>query len=304
MSCQIGSSYKVQSGDTLFDIAEQQLGSGERWKEIMKPNGTPFSEEEAEDLQTGQEICLPTGETPIDQSTTQAIPGVEFFPPGTLNQLNTLTGLDAQQIANILGMINGPEQSNSKWWQTADNKIIYGYAEDIDDGRGVTIGIYGATTGKNYNDADIIWENYGQDYSNLPTDEIIEKVNEIANDPKWWKAQWDAYISTYWQPTLKLLKSKNYSKALTIGVLIDTAMNAGMEDDNSKHWGVNHLFEEASSDTNDEQDFLNKFIDLRLQYPTKNSGDMKERIGAWQNLLRDNQWDLRVDLNKYVYIPE
>lgn len=304
MFCQIGSSYKIQAGDTLFDIAEQQLGSGERWKEIMKPNGTPFSEEEAEDLQTGQEICLSTGETQIDQSTTQAIPGVEFFPPGTLNHLNTLTGLDAQQITNILSMINGPEQSNSKWWQTADNKIIYGYAEDIDDGRGVTIGIYGATTGKNYNDADIIWENYGQDYSNLPTDEIIEKVNEIANDPKWWKAQWDAYISTYWQPTLKLLKSKNYSKALTIGVLIDTAMNAGMEDDNSKHWGVNHLFEEASSDTNDEQDFLNKFIDLRLQYPTKNSGDMKERIDAWQNLLRDNQWDLRVDLNKYVYIPE
>jgi nucleoid-associated protein YgaU len=61
MSCQIGSSYKIQSGDTLFDIAEQQLGSGERWKEIMKPNGTPFSEEEANNLQVDQEICLPNG---------------------------------------------------------------------------------------------------------------------------------------------------------------------------------------------------------------------------------------------------
>ncbi len=173
-------------------------------------------------------------------------------------------------------MINGPEQANSKWWQTVDEEIIYGYAEDIEDGRGVTIGIYGATTGKDYNDADIIWKNYGQDYSNLPVNEIIEKVHAIANDQKWWKAQWDAYISTYWQPTLKLLKSKNYMKALTIGVLIDTAMNAGMGDDDSEHWGVDHLFTEASDGTNNEEDFVERFMELRLQFPTKNSGDMEE----------------------------
>jgi chitosanase len=243
----------------------------------------------------------------INQSSkqVQTVPGLQYFPSGTLNQLNSLTGLDAQQITNILGMINGPEQSKSEWWLTEDDGIIYGYAENIDDGRGVTIGLYGATTGQGYSDADVIWENYGhKEYGKLPQKELIEKVHQIANDPKWWKAQWDAYISTYWIPTIKLLQSKGYTRALTIGAAMDTAMNAGMDDDNSQHWGVNHLFKEASADTRNQQDFLNKYLELRLKFPTRDSGDMKKRVGAWQKLLHDQQWEMRIDLNKYVYIPE
>jgi chitosanase len=241
----------------------------------------------------------------------QAIPGVEYFPSGTLNQLKTLTGLDAEQITNILGMINGPEQGTSKWWQTEDpDIIIYGYAERLDDGRGVTIGIYGATTDKDYNDAKVIWENYGHNYGNLDDDDdkdkinkIIEKVHEIANDKKWWKAQWDAYISTYWEPTMELIEPKGYTQALTIGALMDTAMNAGMDDDNSESWGVKHLVKKASAETEDEQDFLGKFLELRLKYPTERSGNMKKRVEAWQTLWGDEQWDMRVDLSEYVYIP-
>ncbi len=31
MSCTLGDSYIVKSGDTLFIIAQQQLGDGNRW---------------------------------------------------------------------------------------------------------------------------------------------------------------------------------------------------------------------------------------------------------------------------------
>lgn len=102
---------------------------------------------------------------------------------------------------------------------------------------------------------------------------------------------------------MALLKPKGYMKALTIGALMDTAMNAGMEDDDSQHWGVNHLVKQAIADTQNEQDFLGKFLELRLKHPTRDSGDMKKRIGAWQKLLHDKQWDMRIDLSKYVYIP-
>lgn len=61
MSCAIGSSYAIQPGDTLFNIAQQKLGDGNRWREIKKPDGSPFSEQEASNLQVGQEICLPGG---------------------------------------------------------------------------------------------------------------------------------------------------------------------------------------------------------------------------------------------------
>jgi hypothetical protein len=59
MACQSGRSYKIQSGDTLFLVAQQQLGDGDRWTEILKPDGTQFTEIDAENLQVGQEVCLP-----------------------------------------------------------------------------------------------------------------------------------------------------------------------------------------------------------------------------------------------------
>jgi hypothetical protein len=59
MTCTSGTSYIIKSGDTLEALAQQKLQHGSRWQEIKKPNGTPFTEEEARRLQVGQEVCLP-----------------------------------------------------------------------------------------------------------------------------------------------------------------------------------------------------------------------------------------------------
>jgi chitinase len=65
MSCTLGSSYTIKAGDTLYLIAQRELGNGDRWREIMNPNGSPFTEAESGNLQEGQEICLPqNGSTP------------------------------------------------------------------------------------------------------------------------------------------------------------------------------------------------------------------------------------------------
>ena len=61
MTCACGNSYIVRSGDTLYIIAERELGDGERWQEITKSNCTPFTEEEARMLQPDNEVCLPDG---------------------------------------------------------------------------------------------------------------------------------------------------------------------------------------------------------------------------------------------------
>ncbi len=65
MACKWGRSYIIRSGDTLYLLAQKQLGDGNRWTEILKPDGTPFTEEEAGRLQPGQEVCLP--KQPISQ---------------------------------------------------------------------------------------------------------------------------------------------------------------------------------------------------------------------------------------------
>ncbi len=52
--------YTIQQGDTLYLVAERELGNGNRWHEIMKtPTGGFFTEEEAKNLQPGQIVYLP-----------------------------------------------------------------------------------------------------------------------------------------------------------------------------------------------------------------------------------------------------
>jgi mannan endo-1,4-beta-mannosidase len=68
MACP-GQSYTVVAGDTLFLIAQRFLGNGALWVELTKPDGTTFTEAEAENLQIGQVVCIPgqsTGIKPFD----------------------------------------------------------------------------------------------------------------------------------------------------------------------------------------------------------------------------------------------
>lgn len=60
MSRQIGKPYTIKAGETLFIVAQRELNKGNRWCEIMKPNGSLFTQTEAYNVQEGQEIYLPT----------------------------------------------------------------------------------------------------------------------------------------------------------------------------------------------------------------------------------------------------
>lgn len=51
--------HTLKAGETLWGVAKQYLGSGKRWKELLKPEGTPFTKEEAKRLQVGQVIKIP-----------------------------------------------------------------------------------------------------------------------------------------------------------------------------------------------------------------------------------------------------
>jgi LysM repeat protein len=57
----------VHQGDTLWEIAKKKLGSGLRWHELQKADGSKFTEKEARKLQIGTPVYL---STPSRVSTT------------------------------------------------------------------------------------------------------------------------------------------------------------------------------------------------------------------------------------------
>ena len=58
MTCQCGRSYIVKQGDIVFDIAQRELGDGNRWREIMNPDCSKLANES---IFPGQELCMPDG---------------------------------------------------------------------------------------------------------------------------------------------------------------------------------------------------------------------------------------------------
>jgi LysM repeat protein len=52
--------YTIQPGNTLSGLAQQYLGSSSKWPEITHTNGQPFTEAEADNLEVGEVVVIPT----------------------------------------------------------------------------------------------------------------------------------------------------------------------------------------------------------------------------------------------------
>lgn len=62
----------IRRGDTLWEIAERQLGSGTRWGELRKADGSPFTERDARRLQPGTSVRLPDTQPRRTKTPTQS----------------------------------------------------------------------------------------------------------------------------------------------------------------------------------------------------------------------------------------
>ncbi len=62
----------IRQGDTLWKIAQDRLGSGDRWRELRKPDGSPFTEQEAGHLQVGKPVQVPNTQLLNTQPSSSA----------------------------------------------------------------------------------------------------------------------------------------------------------------------------------------------------------------------------------------
>jgi surface antigen len=69
--------YTFKSGDTLWDLAVQYLGSGTRWREITKANGSSYTSAEATKILPGTVVYLPIGNSnPNPNPNPNPVPNV------------------------------------------------------------------------------------------------------------------------------------------------------------------------------------------------------------------------------------
>lgn len=241
-------------------------------------------------------------------STTGGSSGGLAVPAAVLAAL----GIDAEQLKNILAIINGAEQSSVNVVQAADGGSIYGYCENIGDGRGATVGIAGFTTDDN--SALDIFKAFGassyavagdpKQCKGKTTCAFCKWVKEHASDPKWIAANWQAYLSgsnSGYLGLVKKYKPANIKSALAVGVMLDCAMNAGEEKEGNA-WGIKEQAAAASKAS--EEAFVSTFISNRIAHFTKSSGSGVGRMSPWKKMLTEKKMDMRIDPCKYAWCNE
>ncbi|MGF9914791.1 chitosanase [Paenibacillus ehimensis] len=238
------------------------------------------------------------------------------FSPETLQFLRDRTGLDGEQWNNIMKLVNKPEQDDLNWIK------YYGYCEDINDERGYTIGIFGATTGgprDTHPDGPELFKAYdAAKGAGNPSVEgalkrlgingkmkgsILEikdsekvfcgKIKKLQNDPAWRKAMWETFYNVYIRYSVEQARQRGFTSALTIGSFVDTALNQGATGDSNTLQG---LLARSGSSTN-EKTFLKKFHAKRTLVVDTNEYNQppngKNRVKQWDTLLDMGKMNLK-----------
>jgi chitosanase len=201
----------------------------------------------------------------------------------------------------------------------------YNYAENIDDGRGITFGIIGFTTGTydgnelikyytklnpNNNLAKYIPALDRIDSGNRDPDDRNDDVTGLENfindvkacdDPLFRQAQLYELDIHYWNPAVKIADSIGSKNNLTMAFIYDMCVNHGAD-------GAQDFIDEVKEDINgtpatgiDEDEFLSWLMDYRYDYLKKDDPAGAKRVKAYEQLLNDGNVNLILPFEFTVY---
>ena len=226
------------------------------------------------------------------------------------------TGLDGEQWTNIMRVVNKPEQDSLDWTK------FYGYCENINDGRGYTIGIFGATTGgpnDGWPDAPALFKAFdaasgstnpstlgglgrigvrGSMSGNILniTDSasvFCGKINSLQNNAVWREAMWRTFYDVYIAYSVQQARQLGFADALTIGSFVDTALNQGATGNYGTLEGVLSRTARSSNETT----FLTNFYAERTKIVDTNQYNQApngaNRVKQWANLLKMGMFSLK-----------
>ncbi len=212
-------------------------------------------------------------------------------------------------------LVNKPEQDSLDWTK------FYGYCENINDGRGYTIGIFGATTGGPNDggpDAPALFQAFdAASGSTNPTvagglaragvhgtmnNAILNisdsasvfcgRINSLQNTASWREAMWRTFYNVYIAYSVQQARQRGFGDALTIGSFVDTALNEGATGDAGSLQG---LLSKTSG--GDERTFLTNFYAQRDKVVNTNDYNQApngtSRVNEWRQLMNMGQFTLK-----------
>jgi chitosanase len=219
-------------------------------------------------------------------------------------------------------IVNKPEQDSLDW------VAAYSYCENINDGRGFTIGIVGATTGGPNDggpDGPALFQDFdalkgasnpstlgglqrlgitatmsngiivfkSSDTSGNTSSRLCTAIHGLQNDAQWRAAIWQSAYDSYISVAVQNMKSRGFKNAATIGSFFDTALNQGGCCDKNSLQG---LIDQVGSYSS-EADFMSQFHNLRLKVVDTNQYNQApngtNRVKQWMQLYTDGELDLK-----------
>jgi chitosanase len=229
----------------------------------------------------------------------------------------TLEGnLSPTQISTILGLVSIAENGDTSWWNH------YNFAEDINDGRGITISLAGFCTGTGdfvqvvekvkEIDPDHKLVKYlpalhtVSDADTTGLDGLIADIHSLSWDDYAWKhAVWSVINILYWSSAINSSRILGLESVIAKGELYDAVINHGPS-------GMQQIIDSVQSASpssgGNEFQWLSEFLDRRqavISVPgsswTKGNPD---RAILWRNILKANQTQLDRPLNNLVCYEE
>ena len=267
-------------------------------------------------------ITKPTDTTtePADKTTTQ----------NTTNSTDTVHGNTSDSKATYNGKevtseLKGVCLQMTTACENSSTTFDYNYAENIGDGRGITFGIIGFTTGTY--DGNQLIKYYTQLNPNNSLAKYIPALDKIdagkrdsegksddttglenfisdvkaCSDPLFKQAQLYELDNLYWNPAVKLANSIGAKDNLTLAFIYDTCVNHGP--DGAKDY-INTVKGELGGTPAsgiDENEFLSKFMEYRYDDLAEDDPEGKNRVNAFKKLLESGNFDLKAPFEFKVY---
>jgi chitosanase len=223
--------------------------------------------------------------------------------------------------ASAIGSLPAKAAIMQQYFTCENNQVVpdWNYAENINDGRGITFGFIGFTTGTY--DGNIVIHQYttmnpnnvlakyipaldaidagphnsDADHDGNPSvvglGNFIQDVNSI-NDPLWAQAQLGLFNSMYWNIAVKQANSIGAQYEVTLGVIFDANGRHGED-------GAQSLIDQTTSAMGgtpktgvNEIAWLNKFIQIRdAKLNSEHLGD-QDRQNGWKEDIAAGNYNL------------